>query len=102
VQLHRGDFPAAATPWLVVVFTSATCDACRDVWARARLLARPDVHVVEVEVGEQPQLHRRYLIDAVPTTLVADAQGVVVASFLGPVRGNDLADALARAEHDAG
>src|SRR6185437_6209877 len=46
--------------------------------------------VAAVEVGAQPELHRRYRIDAVPITVVADRAGVVRASFVGPASATDL------------
>lgn len=94
-QLDRGDFDGAGHPWLVVVFTSATCDACADVARKASVLASDDVAVSEVEFAAQRGLHERYSIDAVPTLVVADASGVVRASFLGPVTATDLWAAVA-------
>jgi hypothetical protein len=96
-QLDRADFDGSAAPWLVAVFTSATCAVCHDVVTKARVLASDDVAVVEVEFGAQRAVHERYSIDAVPTTVVADAQGVAVASFLGPVTATDLWAAVAEA-----
>lgn len=94
-QLHRDDFPRADAPWLVAVFTSATCSTCSGVWDKATCLDSAAVATVEVEVGAAPELHRRYGIDGVPTTVVADVDGVVRASFLGPVTATDLWAALA-------
>ena len=34
-QLDRADFDRPEAPWLVVVFTSATCETCAAVWERA-------------------------------------------------------------------
>jgi hypothetical protein len=48
------------------------------------------VAVQEVEVGVDADLHGRYSIDAVPTTIIADADGVVRGSFLGPVSATHL------------
>ncbi|HEY4332527.1 MAG TPA: hypothetical protein VGM78_08160, partial [Ilumatobacteraceae bacterium] len=42
-------------------------------------------------------LHTRYKIDAVPTLVIADREGVVRASFLGPVSATDLWAACAEA-----
>ncbi len=95
-QLRRSDFDGAAAPWLVVVFASETCDACAAVWAKAELLAADEVAVQRVEAGAEKALHDRYGIDAVPLTVVADSDGVVVASFLGPVSATDLWAAVAR------
>ena len=94
-QLHRADFTDPDRPWLVVVFTSATCSTCRGMWEKAQHLASDAVAVQEVEVGAERALHDRYGIDGVPTTVVADADGVVRASFLGPATATDLWAAVA-------
>jgi hypothetical protein len=94
-QLDRGDFAEPEAPWLVAVFTSATCEACAATVAKASALASPSVAVAEVELGVEPELHRRYAIDAVPLLVVADAEGVVRASFVGPPSATDLWAAVA-------
>jgi Thioredoxin len=95
-QLDRGDFPRPDAPWLVAVFTSATCSTCAAVAAAAAPLAGDAVAVVEAEAKERRDLHDRYRIEAVPTLVVADADGVVRASFLGPVTATDLWATVAR------
>lgn len=94
-QLDRADFARPDTPWLVAVFSSSTCISCRQVVAAARVLASREVAVTDVEVTEQPKVHRRYHIEAVPITVIADAAGAVRASFLGPVTATDLWAAVA-------
>lgn len=94
-QLDRADFAGRDQPWLVAVFTSGTCDACAGTAAKAAVLASDDVAVDEVEVGARPDVHRRYAIDAVPTVVVADREGVVRASFVGPPTATDLWAAVA-------
>lgn len=94
-QLDRGDFIRPDAPWLVVAFTSATCSTCQAVWEKAQLLESASVAVQEVEVGASPDLHRRYGIEAVPIVVVADLEGVVQRSFLGPVSATHLWAALA-------
>jgi thioredoxin-like negative regulator of GroEL len=95
-QLDRRDFAALVdegsrdADWLLVVFTSATCHTCADMATKAKVLASPKVAVVEVEYAAQRALHERYRIDAVPTTVLADVDGVVRASFLGRVSATDL------------
>lgn len=96
-QLDRADFARPAAPWLVAVFTSATCDSCAKAMDKARVLASEDVAVEEVEVGARPDVHRRYHVDAVPTVVVADDEGVVRASFVGPPTATDLWAAVAEA-----
>src|SRR5688500_4617281 len=96
-QLDRADFARPDAPWLVAVFTSATCGTCAGVWDKARHLESDAVVVQEVEYGADRALHDRYGIEAVPTAVVADALGVVQASFMGSVTATDLWAAVAEA-----
>lgn len=96
-QLDRSDFLRPDAPWIVAVFSSSTCDVCAQVIAKAQVLESSEVAVVEVEYGADRALHERYAIDAVPTVVIADAQGVVVESFLGAVTATDLWAAVAEA-----
>lgn len=96
-QLDRADFERPDAEWLVVVFSSATCTSCASMVDKARVLASNAVAVAEVEAVSRADLHRRYGIEAVPITVVADRAGVVQASFIGPATATDLWAALARA-----
>lgn len=96
-QLDRQDFTRPDCPWLVAVFTSATCDSCGGLLSKALVLASDEVAVEEVEVTNAPDLHRRYKVEAVPIIVVADAEGVVQASFVGPATATDLWAAVAEA-----
>jgi hypothetical protein len=100
-QLDRGDFDRPDAPWLVAVFTSATCATCADVWAKAQVLASADVVVQQLEYGRERALHERYAVDAVPALVVADRDGVVQRSFLGPVSATHLWAALAEVRGEA-
>ncbi len=97
-QLDRADFEGPSE-WLVVTFTSASCTTCADVKRKAAVLASSQVSVVDVEFTAQRNLHERYKIDAVPTLVIADRDGVVKASFLGPVSATDLWAACAEARN---
>ena len=97
-QLDRTDFPGASgRPWLVAVFSSATCHTCAEVLAKAEVLASATVGVVEVEYGAARAVHAKYAIDAVPIVCVADETGTVRSSFVGPVSATDLWAAVAEA-----
>lgn len=96
-QLDRRDFARPEAPWLVAVFSSATCDTCADVIAKAVVLDCAEVAVDDVEYTARRAVHAKYTIDAVPSVVVADADGVVRASFLGPVTATDLWAAVAEA-----
>jgi hypothetical protein len=94
-RLDRADFARPEAPWLVAVFTSATCSTCAGTWDKARLLDSDVVATEEVEVSARRDVHGKYRIDGVPATVVADAEGTVRASFLGPVTATDLWATLA-------
>ncbi len=96
-QLDRADFERPEIPWLVVVFTSSTCDSCAGALERAVPLASPQVVVQEVAWQDAKDLHDRYCVEAVPCTVVADARGVVQAGFVGQVAASDLWAAVAAA-----
>jgi hypothetical protein len=94
-QLDRADFTRPDAPWLVAVFTSATCDSCARTVEQAKVLDSDAVAVEDVEVKARPDLHARYHIEAVPIVVVADAEGVVRSSFTGPPSATDLWAAVA-------
>ena len=94
-QLDPTDFESSTGQWLVVVFTSSTCSTCADVAAKAEVLASSAVSVTTVDYLEQADLHQRYEIDAVPTAVIADENGVVKRGFIGPVTATDLWAGLA-------
>jgi hypothetical protein len=96
-QLDRADFPRADAPWLVALFSSTTCDSCEGLAGKVAAVASPDVVACNVEFHAQPDLHRRYEISGIPTTVVADADGVVRAAFVGSVTATDLWAAVAEA-----
>ena len=74
MQLDRADFVEPERPWLVTVFASSACLACRGTWSKAELLASEAVAVQEVDSIRDQDLHDRYRVDAVPMVLVADAE----------------------------
>jgi DNA-binding transcriptional regulator of glucitol operon len=94
-RLDRGDFDQPDAPWLVAVFTSATCSTCAGVWEKARVLASDQVTVQQLEAASDRELHGKYRVTAVPGIVIADAAGVVRARFLGPVTATDLWASLA-------
>jgi hypothetical protein len=102
-QLFRADFPSPDAPWLVALFSSRTCDSCAAMREKVLALASPEVAVCDLEYSETRSLHERYEVSGVPMVVVADADGVVRRSFVGPVSATDLwaAVAEARAEHPA-
>ena len=95
-QLDRRDFDRPDAPWLVAVFTSATCDTCGSVVEVARPLESQAVAFQEVEAGERRDLHDRYVVDAVPMVLLVDGVGVVRDYHLGPVSATHLWGSLAK------
>jgi len=96
-QLDRDDFPEPAKPWLVVVWTSQTCESCARTTAKARLLQSPQVAYTEVPWQERRDLHERYGVEDVPLLVLADQDGVVQISFVGTPNFTDLVGAVAEA-----
>jgi thioredoxin-related protein len=95
-QIDRTDFAHPASEWLVLAFTSATCTTCADIERKARVLESQSVAVDVCEFTAQRELHKKYEIDAVPTLLIVDRDGVVQKGFLGPASATDIWAALAR------
>ena len=96
-QIDRSDFVRPDASWIVLAFTSATCQTCSDIERKVRVLETSSVAIQILEYTAERELHKHYKIDAVPAVLMADASGVVQANFLGPVSATDLWAALARA-----
>ena len=94
-QLDRDDFPRPEAPILMVLFSSATCDGCGPMAAKVAALESEAVATCEVEFSQRGDLHRRYAIEGVPMVVVADAEGVVTAGFVGTVPSSELEAALA-------
>jgi hypothetical protein len=64
---------------------------------KSSILESSEVAVVDVEYAAARDLHQRYRIEAVPTLVIADSEGVVVRGFVGPVTATDLWAAVAEA-----
>jgi len=94
-QLHRSDFPRADADWLVVLFSSASCESCAVMATKVTVLDSPNVAVCEVEYGAERAVHERYAIDSVPLVVIADHEGVTRAAFIGPTSATDLWAAVA-------
>lgn len=101
-QLDRADFPRPDAPWLVVLFSSSTCESCATMAEKVATLESPQVAVFEAEYAARRDLHDRYAIDAVPLVLVSDAAGVVRRSLLGNTPAPDLWAAVADARATPG
>lgn len=82
-QLDRADFESPDSDWLLILFSSKTCMSCIDAAEVLDPIDLPDVAVQELQVENHRSTHDRYAIDAVPTLVLADREGVVRWSFLG-------------------
>ena len=96
-QLDRHDFPRPDAPWLLVLFSSRTCDSCGPMVSRVCGLESGSVATVQVEAKADKALHDRYRIEGVPMVVLADADGVVRDGFVGSVDTWELEEALAKA-----
>lgn len=84
------------------MFSSASCNACAGVRAKAEVLRCADVAVEDIEFNARRDLHSKYGIDGVPCLVIADGDGVVRGSFLGPVSATDLWAAVADIRESGG
>ncbi|HEX7135136.1 MAG TPA: hypothetical protein VF228_21360 [Iamia sp.] len=96
-HVDRADLARPDTPWMVAVFSSSTCLACRATWEKARQLESDEVAVQDLDSVADAALHERYGVDAVPLLLVLGPDGTVHKSFLGEPSAADLWAAVAEA-----
>jgi hypothetical protein len=94
-QLDRADFPRPDATWLVALFSSAACDSCHGLGDKLAPLESPDVAVCDIDAEHLGALHRRYELAAIPTTVIADGDGVVRRAFVGAFTATDLWAAVA-------
>jgi hypothetical protein len=80
-----------------VVFSSTVCATCAEAVAKASVLACDAVAFEDVSYQARKDLHLRYSIEAAPTTVIADGDGVVKAAFVGVPSATDLWAAVAEA-----
>ncbi len=97
-QLDRADFDEPEEPVLIAVFSSTTCSTCPEVWSEVTSRRRSGLVAQDIAIQDDDSLHRRYKIDGVPTTVVADQAGVVHAAFFGPFAPEELDQAIADIE----
>ncbi len=83
IQIDRSDFENPKTEWILILFSSDSCDSCQEVRNLIKGLALDSFHIQEVEFPQETSTHQRYGIDSVPITLVAGTDGVVVWSYAG-------------------
>ena len=80
----------------IVVFTEKSCHSCQDVVRLIRGPAGAGLPVADIEYGASPELHRKFDIDTVPTTVIVDEQGMVVAGWVGRIDLSEFTTALAK------
>ena len=80
----------------IVVFTENSCHSCQDVVRLIRGPAGAGLPVADIEYGADQELHRKFDIDTVPTTVIVDEQGTVVAGWVGRIDLSEFTNALAK------
>ena len=80
----------------IVVFTEKSCHSCQDVVRLIRGPAGAGLPVADIEYGANQELHRKFDIDTVPTTVIVDEQGTVVAGWVGRIDLSEFTTALAK------
>jgi len=95
-QLDRHDFERPDSEWLLVLFSSETCDSCLTVLAQISDLAIVNLHTQNVEFPSQEATHKKYSVGSVPSLLLTGPKGVVEWSFAGVPPLGALSEALER------
>lgn len=93
-QLDRDDFESRSTPLLMVLFSSSKCDSCAKARLAAQALVSEEVAYQEAPYESRRDLHTRYSIQAVPSLLLVDANGVVKAGFVGAPAPDELKEVV--------
>lgn len=97
MQVDRNDFADPTRAWALLVFTSATCASCAEVWKQASAVEHEQLVVADIELEAAKDIHDRYRVDAVPLTLLVDHLGVTQKWFLGPTAPKEIAKAVSQA-----
>jgi hypothetical protein len=84
-QVDRADFARPTASWLVLLFSSQSCESCAAMAERIAPLESDAVAVDDVDYADHRDLHEKYRIEAVPVVGVYDALGVARFRFAGPV-----------------
>ena len=79
----------------IIVFTESSCNSCQTAVRLVRGPAGAGIPVADIEYGAEPALHKKFVIDTVPTTLVVDGEGNVLAGWTGRVDLGEFTSALA-------
>lgn len=93
-EIDRTEFVDPTAPLLIAMFGSTNCHTCPVVWEIIESAVRPGVAIERIDVQDDPTRHKRYRIDGVPTTVVANADGTVRRTMFGPITAQDLAGLL--------
>ncbi len=96
-QIERHDFVHPDADWLVLLFSSSSCDSCEEMAAKLALFAGDDVVVTDVAYEADRELHEKYAVGAVPVVGLYDRRGVLKAGFAGSTDAVTLRDAIERA-----
>lgn len=101
-KIERNDFPENNADILGVVFTSKTCGSCEGVLAKARAAQSGKVDIINVDYEDEKgkKLHKKYQIEAVPTLVICDENGVVSHTYIGSMTATDLWASFAQARGD--
>lgn len=90
-SVDPADLGGLDSPVSIILFTHADCRACG---AARRICRSVSVPVVEIDGYANQAILDRYGIDGVPTTLVVDARGTVLAGWVGPLNSRQVEDAV--------
>lgn len=89
-EVDRSEFVRPDARLLVAMFGSTSCNTCPQVWETISKIDQSDIASERIDVQTDPERHRRYRIDGVPTTIVASSDGTVRKTMFGPITSAEL------------
>ena len=84
-----------------MLFSSTNCNACSAARAQLAELSADDLVIQEITWQDDPEVHRRYRIPAVPTTVLVTASGATFHAVIGRPGAGELAGELERARRES-
>jgi len=84
-QLDPADFDFTDLDKYFVLFSSNKCESCASTWSSLKQFENESCGLVKVDIEADLDLTAKYKIDGVPTTLLSNANGEVLATFFGPL-----------------
>lgn len=82
-QMSLEDISPQFRPWVLVLFTSQTCEGCLRARSLAQTIRSEGLEIKFIDSSEQPGLFEKYSIEGVPLFVLCDESGLVCGHMFG-------------------